>query len=465
MEFNEALRRTVGGHWRLLVLFLVLPMLVVSGLELRDGGAYVSKARVQASATLPSTDVQANAMLSRVKAVATSSSVVSTALEESQVTDRTPAQVAKETRVSRLGGSSVFTVKVTDADPRTAEKLAGALSEELVTFFNGTGNLLVTQLTDREAALHDERVRVAGELPGAKDAAESGRLTAELSSLDQQIQDVQASLRAAEAAGLGDRTASLLSPASDAVPVPALTGTDLALAGLAGLVAGLLMVTLLEVFRPHVAGPGAFARELGAPVLGRLRPADRRSRKAAAGAPPSIDTETAVALRRAVTRTGAATVVLTGPAGEQWTSALAQDLEARLDLSVVPAPVADANLRGVRPSGTHAMGPVPDRNGGQERSGLIRTLTTSRIREATALTEGRAAPRPGVAVRVRALHQVDDVSDGARHVLVAVEPDLPPHAELRRVRNLVATTGWQVIGVLGDPVRRRSRKAARSERE
>ncbi|MEU6372886.1 hypothetical protein [Streptomyces sp. NPDC046909] len=463
MEFNEALRRTVGGHWRLLVLFVVLPMLVVGALELRDGRAYVSKARVQASATLPATDVQANAMLSRVKAVATSSSVVSTALKESKVTDRTPAQVAKETRVARLGGSSVFTVKVTDADPRTAEKLAGAVSEELVAFFNGTGNLLVTQLTDREGTLHDERVRVAGELPGAKDAAESGRLTAELSSLDQQILDVQASLRAAQAAGLGDRTASLLSPASDAVSVAPLSGTDLALAGMGGLVAGLLLVTLLEVLRPHVAGPGAFARELDAPVLGRLRAADRSDHKADVGARPSFDTETVVALRRAVTRTRAGTVVLTGPAGEQRMSALAAELEAGLDLSVAPVAKAEAVLRDGRPSGAHSMGPMPDGNGGQERSGLIRTLTTSRIREATALTDGRTASRPAVAVRVRALHQVDDVSDGAHHALVAVEPDLPSHTELRRVLNLVATTGWQVIGVLGDPDRRKERRAKRSE--
>ncbi|MDN3025502.1 hypothetical protein [Streptomyces sp. S.PB5] len=464
MEFNEALRRTVGGHWRLLVLFIVLPMLVVGVLELRDARAYVSKARVQASATLPATDVQANAMLSRVKAVATSSSVVSTALEESKVTDRTPAQVAKETRVSRLGGSSVFTVKVTDADPRTAEKLAGALSEELVTFFNGTGNLLVTQLTDREAALHDERVRVAGELPGAKDAAESGRLTAELSSLDQQIQDVQASLRAAEAAGLGDRTASLLSPASDAVPVPPLSRTDMALAGMGGLVAGLLAVTLLEVFRPHVAGPSAFARELDAPVLGRLRTTERRGRKAGPGAPACLHTETVVALRRAVARTRAGTVVLTGPAGEERLGTLAKELEARLDLSVVPGSGPDPELRAGHLGGPHAAGTVPDGNDGQEHYGLIRTLTTSRIREATALTDGRAVPRPATAVRVRALHQVDDVSDTARHVLLVVEPEFPPYAELRRVRNLVAATGWQVIGVLGDHSTRRSRKAARSER-
>lgn len=471
MEFNEALRRTVGGHWRLIVLFVLLPMLVVGAFGLSTGRAYVSKARVQASATLPTTEVQANAMLSRVKAVATSGSVVDAALKQAKLTDRTAAQVAHETTVSRLGGSAVFTVKVTDRNPRTAEKLAGALSEQLVGFFNGSGNLLVTRLTDREHALQAERVRVAGELPNVKSAAESGRLTAELGSLDQQILDIQGSLRAAQAAGLGDSTASLLSPAGNAVPAAPLSRTDLALAGVGGLVAGLLAAMVLETLRPHVAGQAAFGRELDAPVLGRLPVADGRTRDGGPGTRPTVDDETAVALRRAVTRVGAGTVVLTGAVADERLAELGEELEARLAVVGAPGPFAGTGLRSGRPGVPHTAGPPPDGADRHERPGRIRTLTPARaatavredteVREDTAPTDHRhvtriAAARPAVpSVRVRALHQVNDVSDGARHVLVAVEPDLPPYAELRRVRNLVATTGWPVIGVLGDPARRR----------
>ncbi|SNX65356.1 hypothetical protein SAMN06272735_7193 [Streptomyces sp. TLI_55] len=437
MEFNEALRRTLGGHWRLLVLLVVLPMVVVTAVGLSGSSTYVSKARVQASATLPTTDVQANAMLSRVRAVVTSGSVVNAALRKADITGRSASAVAHRTKVSRLGGSAVFTVKVTDRDPRTAEKLAGALSEELVAFFNGSGNLLTTELLDRQAALQDKRVRVAGQLPDADSAAESGRLTAQLGALDQQLLDVQAALRGAQADGLADRTASLLSSAGDAVAVPPLTGVDLALAGAIGLVTGLLAVTLLEVFRPHVAGRYAFGRELEAPVLGRLPAAPRGAHGSVDR--PAVDDGTIVALRRAAARAQSETIVLTGPGPQSQLAVLAEVLQGRMG-AVTADPPAQVPATDVH-NGRYADG-----NGA---GGRVRTLTREQVRQAVAAPSAFVAPGPASTVRVRALHQVDD-SDCTRHALVAVEPELPPYAELRRVQNLMATTGWPLIGILGD---------------
>ncbi|AWT46614.1 MULTISPECIES: hypothetical protein [Streptomyces] len=467
MEFNEAVRRTLGGHWRLLVVFVLLPMLLVGAFELRDARAYVSTARVQASATLPTTDVQANAMLSRVRAVATSGSVVKAALKKSRVDDRSQSQVGHETTVSRLGGSAVFNLKITDPDPRTAEKLAGALSEELVAFFNGSGNVLVTQLTDRERALQQERLRVAAKLPQAANESEAGRLTAQLGSIDQQILDVQSSLRAAQAAGLGDRTASLLSSASDATPVPPLSVIRLALAGAMGLVAGLLVAALLEVVRPHVAGQGAFGRELGAPVLGRLGTAGRRWHRAAPDAPPTVDADTLVTLRRAAARRRVGTLVLTGPAPDAWLAALARDLESRLGGAHGTTPRAgragpwSPAAPSESPAAAEAAGPA-DSNGGRRDAGgglgaLAGMGSATAVRDEPVQTDGRvkvAAAARAVALRVRALHQVDDVSDSGRYGLVPVEPALPDYAELRRVQDVLATTGWPVVGVLADPVRR-----------
>ncbi|MCH5670806.1 hypothetical protein [Streptomyces gilvus] len=463
MEFNEALRRVLGGHWRLLAVCILLPMLVVGALEAGNARMYVSKARVQASATLPTTDVEANAMLSRVKAVVTSGSVIGPALKQVHVTDRGRTEVARETTVSRLGGSSVFTVKVTDRNPRTAEKLAGSLSEQLVSFLNGSGNLLVTQLTDREHALQAQRVRVASQLPSAKNAADSGRLTAQLGSLDQQILDIQGSLRGAQAAGLGDRTGSLLSSASDAAPAPRLAANDLALAGAIGLVAGLLMATLLEAVRPRVGGPHAFGRELDAPVLGRLPEPTRRTRKAGTG--PAIEAETVLALGRAVARAEARVVVLTGPGGEARLAGLAEELEqrlARVDSHPAGTGLRHSRAAGPRTAGTGTLAQNHEATAGSNGGRLAASAagSDSEVHEGSVVTERltrvAAANRPRVApVRVRALHQVNDIADGAGHVLVAVEPELPPYTELRRVRNLAATTGWPVIGVLGDPARPR----------
>ncbi|WP_123968998.1 hypothetical protein [Streptomyces sp. TLI_185] len=77
---------------------------------------------------------------------------------------------------------------------------------------------------------------------------------------------------------MGDRTGSLLSPASGAVPAPR-SPTSVALAGVVGLLGGLLLVTLLEVLRPRVAGRHAFARELDTPMLGRLPGSRHRARR------------------------------------------------------------------------------------------------------------------------------------------------------------------------------------------
>ncbi|MFI7402305.1 hypothetical protein ACIBW9_17840 [Streptomyces sp. NPDC049541] len=466
MEFNETLRRTVSGRWRVLVLFIVLPMLVVGALGLSNPTLYVSKARVQASATLPTTDVQANAMLSRVRAVVTSGSVIRPALKDSKVADRTQAQVAREIKVSRLGGSAVFNVRVTDRDPRTAEKLGSAVSEELVHFFNNTGNLLVTQLTDRESKLQDQRTQIAAQLPDARTASESGQLTAKLGSLDQQILDVQASLRAAQAAGLGDRTASLLSSASDAERVPQLSGSTMVLAGVIGLVAGLVAVTLLEVFRPHVAGPGAFARELDTPVLGRLPGTRRRSQEGDKRS--RIDDETVLALRRAAARAGAGTVVLTGPGGEEHLARLAVELRTRLAGSGDSAAPGDTEPFAPGPDGPYGVGPKPDENGGRDRPAQLQTLAPGfgiasladrRVAQETAVRESTVPT-----VQVAALHQLDTAHHPAPHVLVAVEPELPAYAELDRVKNLAATTAWPVIGVLGDPAHPRSGEESRFER-
>ena len=56
-------------------------------------------------------------------------------------------------------------------------------------------------------------------------------------------------------------------------------------------------------------------------------------------------------------------------------------------------------------------------------------------------------------VRVLTMSEVDNGTRGQRVGLVALVPDLMPYAELRRLNDLMATTGWPLIGVLGDPVR------------
>lgn len=440
MEINEALRRTIGGHWRLLVVCIVVPLMAVGALHFDAERSYEATGRVQASSTLPGTVTEADAVLNRVKGIATSTSVINQALQQVDHPGRSTAEVAEDKiTVRRLGSSPVFNVTVTDRDPKTAAQFSSALATRLVAFLNGQGpaqKALVAQLTDREEQLAAQRVDVATKLAVATSAAESARLSAQLRSLDQQIGDTQNSLLTLQT---GDVTAAVLSTPSQAELTPSRLDTDLALAALAGLVGGLLVAALLEVVRPHVPGPRAFAREIEAPMLGTL------SMRRTKGAPPQLvaEGEALVALRRAVARHNVGTIALVGPGEPERLARLAAELESRL------APV-----------GAPAQGDGPSPSDGRAPS-TLNAYADSGPARGTMLRPMLESPplRIAMTVRVRALSDVDDEPDGRRHGMVLVIPRQTLYHEVRRVKDLVATTGWPVIGVLGDPARPTRRRS------
>ncbi len=438
MEFNEALRRTIGGHWRLLVAFIVLPLIAVGALHFGTERSYEATGRVQASSTLPGTVTEADAVLNRVKGIATSSSIINQSLKQVEHPNRSAAEVAQDKiTVRRLGSSAVFNLTVTDRDPKTAAQFSAALVTQLVAFLNGSGpaqKALVTQLTDREDKLVSQRVDVAAKLAVTTSPVENARLSAQLRSLDQQITDTQTSLRTAQT---GDITAAVLSTPSQARLAPSQLDTDLALAALAGLIGGLLVAALLEVIRPHVPDARAFAREVEAPMLGTL------SVRQAKGSPPRLlaEGEVLVALRRAVARRNIDTVALVGPGSPERLARLAAELETSL---------APAGARPVPHVASPPDGRTPNTRNADSDSGSPRARTLAPMLESP-------PHRSATTLNVRALSDVDDISDGRRYGLVLLVPRQTLHREVRRVRDLIATTGWPVIGVLGDPVRGRRR--------
>jgi capsular polysaccharide biosynthesis protein len=444
MELNEALRRIVIGHWMLIVALVVLPVVVVAGLHLSTVPTYSAAARVQASSSPPGSDTEADAVLSRVDGIATSSTVINQALAKTKITGRTAAQLSPEVAVNRLGSSAVFDISVADREPRIAVALSGAIAQQTVAFLDGTGsaqpNSLLTQFDQQQSTLRTQRTQLATNLALAKDPVQVANLAAELASVDQELANVANSIQNVQSQTLSASSAAMISTPTMATAVPSTMSTDLGLAGLAGLIVALLIATILEVLRPRVADARAFAREMDAPVLGRLT-----SHKEAQRAHVIALPEVRVALGRAVDRHTVTMVVLTGPPRAGRLTALAADLRTgltgRFSLPTDTPPATEPTSTG--------NGQLPALSGDLE----ARTVTLTQTREASTDLRVHAVSAESPTVRVLAMSEVDDGTRGQRVGLVAVVPDLTPYAEVRRFHDLLATTGWPLIGVLGDPVR------------
>lgn len=448
MELNEAMHRIVVGHWRLLLVFVLLPALVIAGLQMRGRPGYAATARVQASNQTPSTTTEADAVLNRAQGIATSPSVVQRALDQAKITDRSPAQTIKETSLSRVGTSTVLNVTVTDPDPRTAVALDSTLSTQLVTYLNGgpataSDASLIAQLTAQENALLGQRSQVAAQLALARTAADSSRYSTQLAAIDQQLGAVQAELN-----GLNNSSASVISQPADAHAASSSLAMNVGLGALLGLVAGLLVASVMESVRPRVADAEAFGREIGAPLLGSLTLSDggRHGEDRLVLTP-----ETLVGARRAVAHSRVDTLVLTGPDGACRLPRLAVELERLLSDAAAAGTARPASLNGDGSGASHPVGPrTPGEWGGGTGAGK---LGAPRLLEAPELSADRN-------VRVRTLSELDgaaDRSEDRREGLLVVVPDLAPHSEVRRVQQLATVTGWPLVGVLGLARDRRGR--------
>jgi hypothetical protein len=157
MELNEAFRRIVLGHLRLLVPFILLPALGTAWLAMSARTEYSASARIQASTATIGSDTEADSLLNRVRGVATSAAIVQNALNTAQVADRSASNIASEVTVSRLGSSPLFDIIITDPNAGVAQHVSDALATGVLDFLTVDGSRqaqgLVNQLTSQQAQL------------------------------------------------------------------------------------------------------------------------------------------------------------------------------------------------------------------------------------------------------------------------------------------------------------------------
>jgi hypothetical protein len=229
--------------------------------------------------------------------------------------------------------------------------------------------------------------------------------------------------------------ASVVSIPTFATGVSRHMAVDGALAGLLGLVVGLLFAALREVMRPTVAEPAAGARELGAVLLGNSE--ERR------GKIVRLDPDLPERLSLAAHRAGVLTIVLTGPGSRARLGTLAARLRAAL-----PAPErADARAR-ARVAGRLDYDETST-NGDARRPAIV-----GGEHRTADFTGPRAKPQATVVT-------LEDIQLGAPPpdaALVVALPKFAPHSALDQAADLGLTADWPILGVIG--IRRRGRLAS-----
>jgi capsular polysaccharide biosynthesis protein len=407
MNVTEAVARVVGRRTRLILVFLLLGL----GLGWVAGSGqttqYSATARLALDQIAPATQAQASDIADAARALATGPQLVGSVIRKLGV-GRDGATVARShVSVQSLGASGVVALSVTDRDPHVATVLANGIAaatvaaEETVT----DGHYLATndQLSSQATALRhqiddvDARLTALGVTTGAGPSSKAaallrtrGDLVNQLHGISDQLAQTQInhSLRARGA--VLDAAAPPLARVGGHLPL------YLTLGGLIGLLVGVGLAAAMESIRPTLVGRAAIGRRVDAPVLLELD-----------GSP------------------------------QTWTSDAAAAAAMHIELASVPAKVTSVALVTVgdkEPDGMRAFATLLDESLPSLdvsylglRSGLLKQGRRDDDNGHAAAWKPSAEPRTG---------------------LLIVVPNAVLQDDVDRAHELVAITGWPLLGVL-----------------
>lgn len=464
MEIDEVAARVVRSYWALLLVMTVLPLTLVALLMSGQEPPSVAKSRVQAGGQATDAavgDAGVSIVVSQVKAFATSDTLLREVLRQQRV-DRSPAKVAKAIGVTGLGTSTVVELSVKDADPVVARKLTDAIGARVVREINESNQGTIR----RQLGVIDARVRElekklgplsrrAGAQPNPDIGAanERERVQAELTDLRSNRSDLMTQLTSAG-------TASVVQPAVLAPKTDPMVMMS-AIAGLIGLVAGILIAVVTEMVRPTIPGQRRVARRLGVPLLGW---ADQG---------PAQLADLGRRVRLAAKKEGVGRVTLVGAPGP-LSAELVSSVAAAVygdDTRVVSARPGRTKPDGDDPGTPGASGddtPVGDGpslnssgSGGTAGTSVVRTGGTTVMAKRPAETSPSEITQPVPIRRLCHVHAFEDIDPGADDEVgvVVVAGPVTTVAGLETVRDLVAASGWPLLGVVATARKATSRKA------
>lgn len=428
MEIDEVVTRLTKHYWPLLLALIVGSVVVVGLMVSREPASYTAHARIAVSAEIPKSAAEASALVSQVQALATSRDVVAAALSAGRITHRDAQHIADhDVSVNGQGTSAIVGISVTDSNAKTASVIAARLASGVAAAFDHAriGNLpsVIARVDQQLDQLARKRAPIAAQLGTI--AAENPHdarlpmLQSQLAGLDTLISDLSADrTRLAEQLAVAGHATVVDTPT-----VPSHTNTRglaerMALAGLAGLIAGLILVALIETIRPTVSGPARLARLLSVPLLGKLN------------SDPATLQALAQRIRLAARQASVSHVVVTSTSGKPVPEWLLNRLRAVL-LEPLHGP------GGVRPEAS----PVHD-------VALVGARTQERVRRSAAATDANGHRDP--AGEIRGVSAIDELTPAAEtdHLGVLVLSGRSTTAKaIHEIRDLVDASGWPLLGV------------------
>ncbi len=430
MEIDEVAARMVRQYWALILLCVLVPLIAIGVTVAKQPPMYAADARIVTGSTVPASNAQADAIVSQVQGIATGRTAAAHALSAAGVSRNLNNFITSNVTVSGLGGSQVVDLVVTDRSPQVAATVARQLAAEVIASINNTGQ---SGLSSALKAIDSEIVRLSEQrsvlatqiTANPKDQA----LQAKLAGLDEVIAnftgDRSRLLIQASTQGLAtviDQPVRPLKPESKAL------AQKLGLAGLLGLVAGILIASIAETVRPTVPGARRVGRRLGSPTLGRLTSEELRGE-----ATPGLD-NLALRLRLAASHADLNTIALVDVNGQRDLTSLSSSMERALQDAAVP---------GLAGQGIGAA----DNNHHQNSSpGVVAGGVGTSI-----LIRSRPSATGHQALHVYPLGQMKQPAGLGRVGIVVLSGPVARVSRITALDDLVTSSGWPIVGVVGVP--------------
>lgn len=440
MEIDEIAARLLRQYWAVVLVCIVVPVAAIGLITIREPTTYQAQARIITGSVVPASSTQSDAIVSQVQAIATGPATAAAALRAAGANRNLTTFIANDITVTGLGGSQVVDLAVTDKDPVAAQKICASLASAVVTALNHAAQGGITSAlhaVDAELLSLSEQRAALAQLVAKR--PHDQQFQAKLAGIDEDIANVT-----------GDRGRLLLESATQGlagiIDSPALPNRSqskalpqkLGLAGVLGLVAGLLFASLAEVSRPTVPGAQRVARRLGAPMLGRLEEADLD------GAVTQGVAQLAFRARLAALHGGSSTIALADAGTGVDLDALAASLEDALPDGSFRRPAADFALTG----NSHGV------DGGEWTGSPAGPVLTHQRRLASS------------ALRILPLARMNSTAgaEGDRVGLLIVTGPVARVSDVAALADLGESSGWPILGVAAVPRVRRRRFAGRAAR-
>lgn len=440
MELKEAARRILRQHW-VLIAALGVVGIIIGALHARQPSTYTASTRLVLGTADPKSRTESGSIADTAKAIATSLTQVRRALEDADVSQRNPAEVAQQhVSVSGLGTSGVVQMSVSDKDPKVAQAVANALAVRVIRVrsevASGQLQLVLTDLSKRVDDINLQIAEVDQKIDGlnveiAQTASPStaNSLRAKRDDAARQRDFLAQSRALLESERISVVSANAARPRASVISAASVpTHTDSSpyaqetiLGALLGLLLGIGLAGMIETFRPTLVGSDSVAREFETPLLGRI-PTDQDEQRAR-----QLLARIAQRLRLAAESVDAREVGLVAVGPDVEVGFLAATLD-----QLANAGVATATQRQVASAE------------GYGAAGARRVAAA----EAEGGARGPGGRQWASRCRIRPFGLLDERTDNGSTALVLISPTVVKKEEIDEVSHLLRVAGSPLVGLI-----------------